>query len=162
MTIADIYDYFTPIEAAIVQVFDAQEIVCWTPLRDPEFQKQRPRVEAVLMPGAGKVRLLPQAGRRSAPGHLREQARNASLVINVITEANITLHRAYVARVIYLLDTMAHDAQATGLIPNHFIAALRCNGGQLDYKPEEGLFNSTLNCDLDFSVRTTAWAELAT
>ena len=51
MTPDQLYDYFTPLETAIVTVFEAQEFVIWTPLSDPEFQKERPRVEAVLMPG---------------------------------------------------------------------------------------------------------------
>lgn len=172
---SDIYDYFTPIEDAIATAFALVNVTCYTPLGEQilnaaadaaapdhkqEFQKKRPRVEIALMPGASKGRLLPVAGRRVAAGHLPEQARNANLIVRVITAAEIIVHRVYLAEVIYRLDTMAHAANATGKMPNHFLGGLRNNGGSLEYKASEGNFESTLNCDLDFSVKTTAWNNL--
>jgi len=174
-----IYDYFTPIEDAIAQAFAVNQITCYTPrglqeLNDAgtaaspnnkqEFQKETPRVEIMLLPGASKGFLLPVAGRhRAAPGFLREQVRNASLTLRLITAANIVEHRAYVARVLFYVDTLgldanaAVDAEGASKMPYHRIGCVMCNGGTLDYKPEEGNIETVLNCSVDFSVLDGAW-----
>jgi hypothetical protein len=172
---SDIYDYFTPIEDAICTAFALVNIACYSPLGEQllnaqadaatpdlkrSFIKKRPRVEIALMPGAALGRLLPIPGRRVASGHLPEQARRATLVVQVITEADIVIHRVYLAQVNYFLDTMAYRANQTGKMPNHYIGGLKNNGGSLEYKPEAGNFHSTLNYDVDFSVNTNAWNAL--
>ncbi len=154
--ISDIYDYFTPLEDAIRTVFEANDIVCWTPLSDPAFQKERSRVEAVLMPGQNLGRLLP-AATRTASGFMREQARKSQLVIRVITESDIAAHRLFVAQILYLLDTLGLAMNDGDKLPNHAVSGLICNGGTLDYSPEDGSYVSLLNCDLTFSVKTAAW-----
>lgn len=164
--ISDIYDYFSPIEDAIRTVFEANEIVCWTPLSDPDFQKERPRVEAVLLPGQNLGRLLPvvladgETRRRNANGFLREQARRSQLVIRVITESDIAVHRTFVAEILYLMDTAGHDMNAGDKLPNHAVSGLNCTGGTLETKAEEGSYMSVFMFDLDFSVKTAAWDAL--
>lgn len=162
MTPDQLYDYFTPLESAIASVFEAQEFVIWTPLRDPQFQKERPRVEAVLMPGAALGFLYPEASRPVRSGFMREKARKAALSIFVVTEANITTHRAYLARVLYLLDTLGYDMNATALMPYHAVQSVKVNGGSLSDDATTGAYTTTLNCDLDFSVKEAAWPLLET
>lgn len=162
MTPAALYDYFTPLESAIVSVFEAQEFVIWTPLRDPAFQKERPRVEAVLLPGANLGFLLPATGKPARCGFLRDKARKANLSIMVVTEASIVTHRSFLARAIYVIDTLGYEMNATALMPYHSVQCVKCNGGNLSDKFEEGAFTTTLNCDIDFSVKEAAWAALET
>lgn len=162
MTPDELYDYFTPLETALASVFEAQEFVIWTPLRDPEFQKERPRVEAVLMPGAALGFLLPEVNKPARCGFLREKARRASLTVFVVTEARIVTHRAFLARTLYVLDTLGHAMNATALMPYHSVQSVKCNGGGLSDDPTTGSYTTTLNCDLDFSVVESAWADLET
>ncbi len=162
MTANDLYDYFTPLETAIATVFEAQEFVIWTPLRDPEFQKQRPRVEAVLMPGAALGYLLPATDVPVRCGFLREKARRANLILTLVTAPEITVHRAYVARTLFLLDTLGLAMNATDDMPYHAVQSVKCNGGSLSLNPESGAYETTLTCDVDFSVKEAAWAGLET
>ena len=171
---SDIYDFFTPIEDAIASAFKLGGVTCYTPLgeqqlneaaiADPDhaeqFQKKRPRVEIVLHPGASKGILVAQAGRRVTSGHLREKARAATLDVNLITEPDIVKHRAFVARILFLTDTLAHDANETKSLTNHFLQSIRCQGGSLSYNGEEGHYQTSLVFDVDFSVQETAWPAL--
>lgn len=171
-----VYDYFTPIENAIAAAFQRNGVDCYTPLGEQQlnessesepsntaaFQKKRPRVEVVLMPGANKGILRAEDGRRVAAGYLREWARTSSLVLAVITEADIIQHRAYLAKILYLLDTLAYDVSGTETLQNHAIQSIKCLGGSIAYKSEEGNYQTTLNNELEFSVQTTAWALLET
>lgn len=158
--VSDIYDYFTPLEDAIRTVFEAAEVTCWTPLSDPAFQKERPRIEALILPGQNKGMLRPVPSVRTASGFLREKARRSQLVIRVVTEANIATHRSFVAKILYLLDTLGYEMNAGDKLPNHAVGSLICNGGNLDYSPEDGSYVSLLNCDLDFSVKEASWDTL--
>lgn len=176
-----IYDYFTPIEDAIATAFALNQVTCYTPLGEQllneaassaapdleqRFQMKRPRVQIMLLPGAAKGILRPATGVRAASGFLREKARNASLTLRLVTEANIVAHRAYVARVLFLVDSLgadanaAEDAEGYKKLLYHRIGGLRCNGGTLDDAPEQGTLQTLLNCDLDFSVLDSAWALL--
>lgn len=160
MTPDELYNYFTPLESAVAKVFEDQEFTIWTPLRDPKFQKERPRVEAVLMPGAALGFLRPEPSRIARCGFLREKARKAALSVFVVTEANIATHRAYLARVLFLLDTLGFDMNATALMPYHSVQCVKVNGGSLSDDPTTGAYTTTLNCDIDFSFKEAAWAAL--
>jgi hypothetical protein len=172
---SDIYDYFTPIEDAIAAVFKAAEITCLTPLgvqkfevdeadtsdKDAlEFQKPRPRVEVVLHPGSNLGLLYPVSGRRVAAGHLREQARRAMLTLTIVTKDSILEHRAFVAQVLYIADTLAYEATNSRLLVNHNLSSLRCTGGTAGYRPQDGVMETLLNFDLDFAVQVAAFAAL--
>ena len=162
MTPAELYNYFTPLEAAIVSVLEAQEFTVWTPSTDPAFQKERPRVEAVIMPGAAMGFLLPDSARVCRSGFLREKARNASLHLLAITSAEIQIHRAYVARLLYAVDTLGFDMNETALMPYHAVQMVKCNGGGMNHNPEDGSFETTLTCDVHFGIKESAWADLET
>lgn len=173
--ITDIYDFLTPTEDAIAAAFKANEIACFTPLGQQkfaedeatlgekerqDFQRPRPRLDIVLHPGPGKGILRPAAGYRITSGHLREKAWACSLMISVITAAEILVHRAYLARVLFLCDTLAHDANATRLLTHHFLQSIRCQGGTVGYHPQDGNFETQLTFDVDLSVKEDAWDSL--
>ena len=162
MTQDQLYDFCTPLETAIVTVFEAEEFVIWTPLRDPEFQKERTRVEAVVMPGASLGFLLPEYGKPARCGFLREKARMANLSVLVVTEPSITVHRAFVARTLYVLDTLGWAMNETDDMPYHKVQHVKCNGGSLTHKPGDGSYQTSLDCEIKFSVLETAWADLET
>lgn len=162
MTANALYDYFTPLETAIIEVFAAQEFVIWTPLRDPEFQKERPRLEAVLMPGEALGFLLPAAGVPARGGFMREKARRAGLSLFVVTEPNIATHRVYLGRTLYVLDTLGLAMNATAAMPYHSVQGVRCTGGNLVDDPASGSYTTVLTCALDFSVKEAAWPLLGT
>lgn len=171
---SDIYDFFTPIENAVSAAFARNGVACYSPLglqeldaagaADPtlegEFQRPRPRLEIVLHPGASRGMFVPKAGRRVAAGVLREKARAAQLHMAVITKPDIVEHRAYLAQVLFLCDTLAYDANQTDTLTNHALQSIKCQGGQLDYKAEDGVFQTDLMFDVDFSVQEQKWAEL--
>lgn len=171
----DIYDYFTPIENAIAAAFHAHDVICYTPLgkqgaddaddltpdqEDPDFQRERPRIEIALMPGAGMGRLRVSSGRQVANGHLREMAYRSALNIEAITKADIREHRSYLCRILFLCDTLAHDVNNTALLYNHKLQRIQSTGGSVEYKPEDGLFRSLLTYDVDFSVQQYAFEAL--
>jgi hypothetical protein len=60
-----------------------------------------------------------------------------------------------------LFDTIAHDANNTGSLTQYFIQSVKAAGGSLAYTDNEGLFESTLNYEVQFSVQEDAWASLA-
>jgi len=171
---SDIYDYFTPIEEAIAARFTAANLTCYTALGlellsaesttsatgEQEFQKARPRVELVLQPGAAKGMLRAQADRKTTFGHMREKARMASLQMRIITAPQVVAHRAFVAQVLFLCDTLAADVNNTKSLTNHNLQSVRCSGGSVGYKPEDGDFETTLNFDVEFSVQEYAWDAL--
>lgn len=162
MTPDELYDYFTPLEKAVASVFESQDFVIWTPLRDAAFQKSRPRVEAVIMPGAALGFLRPSAGLPARSGFLREKARKAALSVFVVTEAKIVTHRAFLARVLFLLDTLGYQMNETGLMPYHSVQMVKVNSGSLSDDPETGAYTTTLHCDIDFSFKESAWTALDT
>lgn len=172
----DIYDFFTPVENAVSAAFERAGVTCYTPLglqqldeagaADPDnleqFQRKRPRVEIVLHPGASRGMLVPKAGRRVTSGVLREKARSASLHMALITGPNIVTHRAFLAKVLFLSDTLAYDANNTETLLNHCIQSIKCQGGQMNYKSEEGAFQTDLAFDVEISVQESKWDELET
>lgn len=171
--ITDIYDYFTPIEDAIAAVFKAAEIDCFTALGeqplgdgeaegDVEDKRPRPRVEIVLHPGAAMGRLRAMAGKNTSSGHLREYARRSNLDFRLITKADIREHRAYVAHIQYLCDTLADAVNETRLLTNHRIAAIRMTGGEAGYRPQDGVIETVLTAEVDFSVQHYAFEAIET
>lgn len=169
-----IYDYMSPFEEAAASVFAAAQFNAYTPLgeqilaqnladsesdKKTQFQLKRPRVQLMMNPGAngGRLHTTPVNGRRKNSGHRRDQARQSTLVIRCVTEANIVQHRAYIAQVLAIIDTLAHAVNQTGKMPLHVADSLTCNGGDALYKDTEGLFNSNLNCTVNISVNANAW-----
>ncbi len=115
------------------------------------------------MPASALGFLKPAAGRRAASGHLREQARRATLVLQLITAADIAVHRSFIAQIQFALDTLGFDMNATDKLPNHAIAMVKCTGGSSPtYTPEAGTFSTSLTADIEFSVKAAAWAALET
>jgi hypothetical protein len=160
--ITDIYDYFTPIETAVQSVFAAAEVAACTPVDDPDFQRPRPRVEIELSPGDAQGRLRYEADRLVASGNLRETAYSASLSIRVITEAQISQHRAFLARAQYQMDNIVPTIGAAGTLTNHRLASAKATGGSVSYTPQDGCYVSELTYDIDFSILPSAWAALET
>lgn len=158
--ITEIYDFYTPLENAVAQVLTAGGLNTYTPITAPEFQKDRPRVEAEIEPASGLGRLLPATNRVNASGYLREQAYSATLNLTVITAADIAIHRAFLAQVQYQADTLAHDVRVSGASPNHILNRVQATGGSVDYTPQDGAFISKLTFEIEFSIKPAAWAAL--
>lgn len=171
--VTDIYDPLSPAEAALAALFKANEITCYTPLgeqmeaeeaaaQDPtvQFIKKRPRVEVLVTLGASHGWLFPHRGVRAASGFMREKARQASLLVKIVTDANIALHRQFQAQVLFVLDTAGEAIRNTTAMPNHTINRIKVGGTSLNYLPENGIFETSVSCDLDISVNDTAWPAL--
>lgn len=170
----DIYDFFTPVENAISAAYERAGVTCYTPLglqqlnaaqeaapdNAQQFQRKRPRLEIVLHPGAARGFFVPQAGRRVAAGHLREKANQATLSMDVITEPDIVKHRAFLARILFLSDTLAYDATQTETLTNHYLQAIKRTSGDTSYEAEDGHFRTRLTFDVDLSVQENKWPEL--
>lgn len=154
--ITNAYDYFTPIETAWAKVFTDAGIATYTAANDPELQRERPRVEVELEPATAAGRLKPASDKLIAGGNLREQAYTATMNVRVITEANVATHRAFLAEVQYLCDAIVPALFATDLMPYHRVARVQATGGSVDYTPQDGIYNTQLTYEIEFSVLASA------
>lgn len=167
--ITDIYDFETAIEEAFRAAIAGEGINAFTLLTVPDetdteaaqqFQNTRPRVVIHLVTGAAKGLLLPAAGVRASSGSLREQAYGGTLTIELVTEAAIVTHRTQRAQLRALLDTICPTLNV--LPAKHNIQRVRAAGTGETMQASQGAYVSRLTYDIDFSVQTTAWADLET
>ena len=172
---SNIYDFSTPIEETFAFIFSARGMNCYSPLGESilneaandappdliqQFQKKRPRVEILLIPGAGLGHLRPRTDNvasRITPGFLRDNSHRANMILWVVTRADILEHRAYIAQVRCLLEVIAFEANASGKMAHHTIQTFKVTGEQPASKAGEGIIEATINCELEFSVKESAW-----
>lgn len=166
-----VYNYFTPIEEAIAKAFAAYGVDCYTPLgeikafeqvngQEQQFVKAIPRVEIELQTGSNMGNLRASNRVRPASGFLREQARRSNLMVSIITDAELIPHREYYTTILFLLDGIGSTINEFYPPEFHAIGGIKVTGGQQSYTPQGGLFKSTINCDVDFSVLEIAWKEV--
>ena len=151
-----VYSPESQIEDAIDTVLTADGITVYTPLKDPVFQKKRPRVEAIVIAGPGRGILIPKTGSISVPGSAREQEWDGRLEFIIVTEADIMIHRCMIADVRYYAATMLD--RINGVMKLHVLLSMRDSGSTPTYSPETGVYNTSLVYSINYRVLDGAWA----
>lgn len=156
----NIYDFEGAIEGATAQMFTDEGIVCLTEISDPQFQKERPRLEIEFTLGSSGTMLLPERGVVAAAGFARATTFSGNLSVDVITAADYGLHRQFKARVRNIIATLARRLNDGIKLPYHAISSVNFGSAEPMIKAEDGLYLTRMSFDLNFSVQANAWASL--
>lgn len=150
-TEAEIYDYESAIESAVKALFTADEVTCYTPADDPEFQRSIPRVELQVIagPATGHIQLLTLDGEHES--HVYDSWTGA-LLIACITKAQHAEHVSYRA---HIRAKLARVRQGT--MDHHNLIDLTPAGTTPMLKPQEGIYESRLTYSIAFCVKKSAW-----
>lgn len=117
------------------------------------FQKPRPRIEAIATPGAAFGHFV-----IDAEGLRRENGWAANLSLLVITESNAEQHDEYVATIRNLMATGDQVLDEDNLyMPYHEVGRIETAGTEPDITPQNGVYVTKLNYTLNFAVKVTAW-----
>lgn len=151
----DIYSFETIFAQALQAVLNGRDVRSYTILDAPNFQNDRPRTEIIFVPGSGRGRWNP------ARADLRETAWKGAYNLFLITDANVQAHSAYVALVrsiMHGIDTAINGAEP--MTRHRLQAFFRDGGTSPSYKPEDGVYETRMIYEVDFSVQADAWAAL--
>lgn len=175
--LAAVYDFEAVFENALKAVLTAAEVKAFTSQLIPstgdaaedatlaaqgfeilDFQKDRPRVEIFFTPGAGMGQLIqhPETGAET------ETAWKGGYALRLITAADMRIHRAFRTLVRYQCHRLRGVVNGVAPMTLHCLQFLRDAGTSPTIKSEDGLFESALQFEIDFSIQGNAWAQLAT
>ena len=164
MSNLDVYDPESALENAVRSILN-DTLAAFTPQSDPQFQKERPRVEIQCSLGASKnnhvvdIDGLDEYRPREDGWKIR-----ASLVIVTPTPANGDggqLHRECRALIRRTMFELPWNGQIPALMPNHVIyAPVGHMGTTPTPKPENGFWLTRMDWDLTISIHKDAWAKL--
>jgi len=171
MSAPTIFRRYQPLSDALAAVFKANGIVCFTPFGEqPEGddeatgedvdKKPRPRVEICVHPAGALGRLVPRSGVRAIAGNLRESAWRSSVTLSIITNPSILEHTDFVETVEYLCDTIVPAINETRLLQYYAAQRFQLNGGTAGYKPQDGVMQTDLEAELDFTAQIYTSATL--
>lgn len=169
--ITDVYDFESVFEPPIAKLFQAQGIISYVSrgrLNDdgtingqPDFQKDRPRVEVVFTRGSGRKRWhLPPNPQPNIPlvMQARESAWIGNLAIAALTIADGYTHAQFLATVRYVAAAIPGSVDGLSIV-NHCINGPISDLGEThQYNREQGYYLTTINYAFEFSVQNTAWA----
>lgn len=162
MSVQQIYDFEGVIEAAAASVFVAAGLVCFTPQSDPAFQKERPRVEAIFVPGSSLRRCQIVNSEGATLEASREVAWKGRLQIEAITDSVIATHAAYRAKVRNVMAKFAATVNGVNLTRHAILFPISDLGSSPTYKTSEGFYATVMNYEFNFSVQADAWGALNT
>lgn len=185
--IAAIYDFPGIFEPALQTLFVSRGITAFTSqavastgdaLQDQElveqgfeiidYQKDRPRVEILFVPGSGQERFRPTLVEGvEIP---LEVAWAGQFKVDVFTLPDVRMHRAYVTMVRFILHTRLLQVNAflpdgttpgnPGTLKKHRIQNYQTDSGTTPHmQPEPGVFQTSLIMDINFSIQDDAWAD---
>jgi hypothetical protein len=186
--IAEIYDFPRVMEVSLKALFTAREVKAFTSqmigstgdaAQDQalieqgwdiiDFQKDRPRVEIFFQPGAGQGRF--RATTVNGIVIPLETAWNGQFKLDVFTLPDIRAHAAFVTMVRFIMHTQLLQVNAflpdgtqgnPGTLLSHRIQSFQKDAGTTPLmKSEEGVFQTSLLTEIDFSIQDDAWATLA-
>jgi len=173
--LAALYDFRNVLETALQAVFTANQVTAFTtqdfgktkddgkgnqvPVID--FQRARPRSEITFTegPGRGQFRPLIVEGQETAV----ETSFSGTFTIHCITEAKIQIHAAYVVMVRYLMHTMVPRINGVDPMVYHRVHSfVKDASTSPTFEPENGVFQTQLRFEVDFSIQDDAWETIAT
>ena len=124
-----------------------------------DFIKDRPRVEIFFTPGAGQERH--EAQNIGGFDTSVETSWKGQFRLDCTTDADIRQHSAFVTMVRYVMHTQLYNGINGKILQNHYIHQFAKDSGTTPMiKTEEGLFQTTLLFNIDFSIQEGAWALL--
>lgn len=157
----NIYDFNAALEPALAAPFIAAgyATLLLTDVAD-KFQQVRPCLVLQLVVGAAMPKpILPVAGTRGILGENRALCYNAQTRIDVITNADIETHRAYIAKLRNFTSTFLTRLNGVTL-EYHALMGFAADGESDVFKPQEGDFQSTLMFNSPFSIQINKLREL--
>jgi hypothetical protein len=155
----DIYDFEGVGEDAFEADLNAVELVVVTSGTDPEFQRDRSRVEVYMKPGKWLGTLKPALGVASAPGSMRETSFDGHIRVTLITRADMEVHKNFRAAVRNRMSNCVPRLNKT-LLTRHKLHSVETAGTEHDYASNEGRFESDLLFNVKFSIQDDALAAL--
>jgi hypothetical protein len=175
--IAAIYDFPRVFEVALKTLFTAREIKAFTSqmlestgdeAADQElidagweiidFQKDRPRVEIFFVPGAGQEQYRATTiGEDEFPV---ETSWKGQYRLDVFTRDNIKVHSAFVTAIRFIMHAQLLSLNGSALTLHKIQTFQKDSGTTPMEKPEEGIFQTSLLFDIDFSIQDDAWDTL--
>jgi len=153
----DIYAFEQIFEDAAKALFAAQAINAFTSQDAPDFQKDRPRVEITFTPGAGQGRFI------QINGEHRETAWKGQYLFRVVTDASAEVHNSFRSNVRAIVHGSLRSIAGTAPMIRHMLQPFYMDGGTSpSYSPQDGVYESQMTFDINFSVQADAWAALTT
>lgn len=175
--IAAVYDFERVLEFALKTVLEAAQLKAFTSQAVPagnddaqnadlvaqgyellDFQKDRPRVEIEFVCGAGQRQFVPHPD----TGVETEAAWKGQYLLKLVTAADMRLHSALRTMVRYQMQKLRGTINDVAPMTLHNLQLLTDAGTSPVITPEDGVFLSTMNFDIDFSIQADAWAQLVT
>lgn len=154
---ADIYDFEKVFEGASKCILNDGDLKAFTSRDNPDFQKDRPRVEVAFTLGPGRMqRPWIEQGDDQNPTDERESGWQGKMQFELITDADAKLHGSYLSRLRYLLSTFRIRANGF-FLKYHSIGLVRDGGETRILAPQDGYYKTTLVRDIDFGVLPDAW-----
>lgn len=152
----DIYSFEQIFEDALKAVFTAREVKAFTSQDTPDFQKDRPRVEVVFIPGPS------QGQYKTVGGNFRQTSWKGQFQLRLVTEASAQVHNAFRAVIRSIMHGVGAAINETPPMDKHKLQPFFADAGTSPrYQPEEGTYETNMIFECDFSVQNSAWAALA-
>jgi tetraacyldisaccharide-1-P 4'-kinase len=153
-TLAIIYDFETPIQAAFKALLTEAGLSAFTPDDTIDFQKDRPRVE-ILFTDSGANNSRHQI---CPDGKYRHDLYKGTVTLAVITNPRTengeqtTTHQEYKAKVRQVMAE-AYTAELDDFEIRYVTPA----GSTPKISPEDGVEVSNLVYNIDFNIKATSW-----
>lgn len=123
-----------------------------------EFQKIRPRVEMAVSIGAAKG-VYHYSGADAMPvgGSMRETSYAAGIAFQVVSDSIGPQLRSMVCQLRCSMDTIRERINESPYLPYHSVHSITHENSSNIFSPEEGLFVTSLQYNIEFCIRTDAW-----
>lgn len=163
MEAKDLYFPESELESAFDWLLSSQELTVYTPLKSPEFQKKKPRIELDVVSGSAISMLIPDnsVGMVAAPGVLREGSWKGALNIRVVA-ADIMSNRDHLARVRAALAVCVDKINAN-LSDNechYYLQEIASSGSSQHYKPDETTYITEISYAIKYSLLSDFVAQI--
>jgi len=149
-----LYEFERLISATLAGVFNDANILPKSIVDAPEFQKDRPRVEVYVTPGAAMGHYI-----LDAQSTRRENGWHGALSLKAVTWPEITVHSAYVAAVRNVAATLDRLDLTTASVPllYHEITRVVTAGTTPHTDPAAGEYDTQLHYNFIFAILPDAW-----
>ena len=149
-----LYEWEKLLAATLAGIFNDAELKPKSVVDDPEFQKDRPRVEVYVTAGAAMGHYV-----LDADGTRRENGWHGSFSLRAVTDPDIGLHSAYIAAIRNVAATLDRlDLTAAGVpLQWHEISKVVTAGTTPHTDPTAGEYDTTLHYNFIFAVLPDAW-----